>query len=126
MYQRTHSSMISASNTRLRYIGSRAMGFVIQHLGQTKSGSLSDVPGCTRTPTGRWDRSPSRITKSHGSSNAWRIGLMPEALGSPESPVTRLGSAPRLRRTRVKFLPGEGGPARLTRLPGRGRAHDEA
>jgi hypothetical protein len=49
MYQRTHSSMMSASNTRLRYIGSRAIGFVIQHLGQTKSGSLSDVPGCTRT-----------------------------------------------------------------------------
>src|SRR5450759_937662 len=50
MYQRTHSSMMSASNTRLRYIGSRAIGFVIRHLGQTKSGSLSDVPGCTRTP----------------------------------------------------------------------------
>src|SRR5450759_4602995 len=49
MYQRTHSSMMSASNTRLRYIGSRAIGFVIRHLGQTKSGSLSDVPGCTRT-----------------------------------------------------------------------------
>ena len=38
-----------SSNTRLRYIGSRTIGFVIQHLGQTKSGSLSDVPGCTRT-----------------------------------------------------------------------------
>jgi uncharacterized protein (DUF849 family) len=37
-----------SSNTRLRYIGSRTIGFVIQHLGQTKSGSLSDVPGCTR------------------------------------------------------------------------------
>src|ERR1019366_5095592 len=49
MYQRTHSWMMSASNTRLRYIGSRAIGFVIQHLGQTKSGNLSDVPGCTRT-----------------------------------------------------------------------------
>jgi hypothetical protein len=49
MYQRTHSSMMSASNMRLWYIGSRAIGFVIQHLGQTKSGSLSDVPGCTRT-----------------------------------------------------------------------------
>src|ERR1017187_1542334 len=49
MYQRTHSSMMSASNTRLRYIGSRAIGFVILHPGQTKSGSLSDVPGCTRT-----------------------------------------------------------------------------
>jgi hypothetical protein len=36
MYQRTHSSMMSASNTRLRYIGSRAIGFVIRHLGQTK------------------------------------------------------------------------------------------
>src|ERR1022692_1104401 len=49
MYQRTESSMMSASNTRLRYIGSRAIGFVIQHLGQTRSGSLSDAPGCTRT-----------------------------------------------------------------------------
>src|SRR5450631_4312471 len=49
MYQRTQSSMMSASNTRLRYIRSRTIGFVIQHLGRTKSGSLSDVPGCTRT-----------------------------------------------------------------------------
>src|ERR1022692_5180010 len=49
MYQRTQSSMMSAWNTRLRYIGSRAIGFVIQHLGQTRSGSLSDAPGCTRT-----------------------------------------------------------------------------
>src|SRR5450631_528655 len=32
MYHRTHSSMMSASNTRLRYIGSRAIGFVIQNL----------------------------------------------------------------------------------------------
>ena len=48
MYHRKHRLMMSASHTRLRYIGSREIGFVNQNLAGQRAGSLPNASGCTR------------------------------------------------------------------------------